>query len=984
MDTEQFLERLLPPGDFIILASKGPQYNGLWHAAFPRANARGAAKHVDRQVRENKDVWHACATYKVAAIPPGRKHLSGERTQDNVAQLKAFWVDLDLKRPGDGKDPSKVYPDLGAAVTWVKHFVATTGIPKPNLWVNSGYGLHLYWVVEDAMDRPTWQPYAEALKAAVIATGGLADMAVIADSARLLRPPGSLNFKNPALPATVKVIPAQSKSDYPNAMLLATLQPYVGTGPATTVVPSAGGLGPAPAFVQSSNLASSAQAGTARGQLPKDMSFALIASRCGQVKQSLANNGATDNRSIWYLGNLSLAHHTFDGDQFVHQVSSGHHGYTATMTDAMVAQIVAEKAKKDTGPPTCNFYNSNRPGICGSCPLFGKILSPWNAGASSGDGDLPKNYRRQNGEIQHSKLLKDGIVVWDKVIDGDVYGPALTTPGGVYNIAFTYELAGRAFPVQVAQIDIGAEVGSAIKLFGNQGVTLDRHGALNFGDFIVAWIRKLRLQSAERDDEPQPFGWVQDGEGKLTGFAVAGTLYRPDRTTDKVPGVDPNLAVAYKPRGNVDKWKRACELLCKDRPHAQLMIAASMASPLMKFAAQPGVVFNFYSRGSGIGKSSTCQVAQNVWATTNTMTMLGDTANAVRGKAGQARVMPVIWDELRVNQKNVQELTEFFFSLANGKDKTRMRADTTIREAKEWQCIMVSTSNAPLLEFVNRLNANSDAGSMRVMDFEVNVPRFPANGANASIIASAALAAGRVGEMLAAEYAAKIDAIAAAYKVWDEHMTADMNCMSEERFYLAGLACSFVAARIAKGLGLFDFDVPAMWAYARQNWLKIRNQASKAIASKGGLDIQEIFGRFLGEYSPNVVVTSCFKSRGISPGVFKVEAAPLQDRAPIVIHVGKHEQMLRFDLNTFQKWCVNVQTLSADEVVNEMKKQWHASEGKLMLGAGSPYGLGQRATLEVPLGHPDLIEYDIWQDPQQAPQGRAAPSTTVAGNQVKI
>jgi hypothetical protein len=225
MDAEQFLDRVVAPGNFIAVAYKPPG-RGMGHKFFRREDVGQAAGYIRWAGKKGIDVWHGMASYADAQAKindRGQQEYTGERLQTNTQQIRAFWMDLDLKRNGDGKDPAKVYANIGAAVTWLKAFVATTNMPLPNIWVNSGYGLHLYWVTEDPMPVATWKPYAEALKAAVMATGGLADLVVIADSARILRPPQSANMKDPANPAPVAVLDKYTRADYPNGLIYQAL-----------------------------------------------------------------------------------------------------------------------------------------------------------------------------------------------------------------------------------------------------------------------------------------------------------------------------------------------------------------------------------------------------------------------------------------------------------------------------------------------------------------------------------------------------------------------------------------------------------------------------------------------------------------------------------------------------------------------------------------------------------------------------------------
>jgi hypothetical protein len=199
MSLEAFLDRMVAPGNFLAVAFKGDK--GLSHRFFPRANVAEAASfiHWASDVAQ-MDTWYSPASYKTASLRTNNKtqkqYYIGARTQANVDRLKTFWFDADIKRPGDGKDPSKVFASVNDVVRWTQDFSRSSGVPLPNVWVRSGYGIHLYWTFADAIDRATWQPHAEALKGALIAHGAKGDTSIVADSARILRPIETFNYKD--------------------------------------------------------------------------------------------------------------------------------------------------------------------------------------------------------------------------------------------------------------------------------------------------------------------------------------------------------------------------------------------------------------------------------------------------------------------------------------------------------------------------------------------------------------------------------------------------------------------------------------------------------------------------------------------------------------------------------------------------------------------------------------------------------------------
>lgn len=106
------------------------------------------------------------------------------RNNDNIRQFRALFIDLDI----DKYSKSETYYQIS--------IMASDGkIPRPSLVVDSGRGLHLYWIIEHAPKGAawTWQELEDFLYKHLKHLG--ADLRAT-DAARLLRLPGTINSRN--------------------------------------------------------------------------------------------------------------------------------------------------------------------------------------------------------------------------------------------------------------------------------------------------------------------------------------------------------------------------------------------------------------------------------------------------------------------------------------------------------------------------------------------------------------------------------------------------------------------------------------------------------------------------------------------------------------------------------------------------------------------------------------------------------------------
>ncbi len=138
--------------------------------------------------RNGKDVWFAPANFKEARKdPPGSRKKKYGRTQANVQAVKALWLDLDV-------GPDKDYANAADAVKAVVGFAITENLPRPIL-VQSGGGIHTYWVLPFEMSTAEWTETARGLQALLNRHEVAVDPKRTSDAASVMRVPGTTNKK---------------------------------------------------------------------------------------------------------------------------------------------------------------------------------------------------------------------------------------------------------------------------------------------------------------------------------------------------------------------------------------------------------------------------------------------------------------------------------------------------------------------------------------------------------------------------------------------------------------------------------------------------------------------------------------------------------------------------------------------------------------------------------------------------------------------
>lgn len=129
------------------------------------------------------NVYHACGEF---LSPDNRK-------ASNATGACALWLDIDCGT--DKAAAGKGYLSKAEAFGSLIEFCKKTGLPSPTHIVDSGGGLHVYWVFDRHIAAKQWRESAEKLKHITQTLGLKADATRTADIASILRLPGTLNFK---------------------------------------------------------------------------------------------------------------------------------------------------------------------------------------------------------------------------------------------------------------------------------------------------------------------------------------------------------------------------------------------------------------------------------------------------------------------------------------------------------------------------------------------------------------------------------------------------------------------------------------------------------------------------------------------------------------------------------------------------------------------------------------------------------------------
>jgi hypothetical protein len=312
--------------------------------------------HVKNWLGKERNIFFALSTFDPCVL----SMVKGRRTAVNARFIKAIFLDL------DGYESKK------AAAQALSAFLSKTGLdkfPTPHV-LSSGGGLHCYWPLDKESDIDTWQPIAENLKRLCRQEGMQIDMNVTADAARVLRIPGTLNFKDKyPEPRPVKMlvqgggpIDLLHFGAVVRSLLTEAYAPASNAFVAEKV--ELAGTRPTKANTKKSALAEAMLSNSVTR-------FGTIwlktenAAGCGQLKHYIENAQEDGMEPLW-RALLSWAKVCEDGPEYSLKLSQLH-PYDTDRMQQKLAEI--------RGPYPCVKLDSENPGVCPKCPHWGKITN---------------------------------------------------------------------------------------------------------------------------------------------------------------------------------------------------------------------------------------------------------------------------------------------------------------------------------------------------------------------------------------------------------------------------------------------------------------------------------------------------------------------------------------------------------------------------------------------------------------------------------
>lgn len=894
MNTEEFLRRTLPPDGTAYYSADIPP--GEKFRQHKLNSITDLLKDIERLNNQRHDVYYATGSFK------------NSRTQPDTELKKCFYIDLDC-----GVGVSKYSTKKEAASALLRfakdHFVS------PSLLIDSGGGVHAYWVLDQAVPLAKWQPIADSLKDSCRAYGFSIDEAVTADAARVMRVPGSTNFKHGSGKAC-KVF--YDGGDYTIEELRNALNV---TGPAVGLV------------VDNDDLALPFEERTWYAK--------HVVNQCPMFKDAMETGGADLPEALWSQ-QLHVLTYCTDGEDFVHEISKGYAGYAWAETNQKWNQKLVAKAR-DIGPTTCDKF-SELSKHCQTCFFRSTVKSPLHLGDGK-DHSLPRGYYQDDDGIYYVSFGDDGEAHRTYVTDFNIKNFRLLYEKGGAGLAIECSVINQTQEVHRLVMELRKDVtdkSTRIAVLAESGIIVERFSQLLFEDLLVSWAKAVQNTRGAEICTPN-LGWATNSKS----FALVEHIYYEDgsaRPNANVSG-DKHIADMYTPRGKADAWMKTAALMSQQKRYGAITaVLTAFASPLLHFLKDSNVIISFVSPSSGTGKTTSLQMGQAVWGDPRrAMNQMDDTENSVFNKLGYLNSLPAYWDEVRT-KNDPGRFVRLLFQLTLGREKSRLTQTISQRQVNTWETMLVIASNESIADHAKAAEPTSEAGRVRV--FEVLMPDLEREAIQNRELPNAMNALSNNYGVIGPQYAEflvrnhkKLDSL--VNDIYLKFTSAAKN--TNERLWLSTVTVLYVAAHLANKLGYMDIDLAEYREWLEEQLEEQREDVANSYKPKEE-QAPDFISELINHYRPSTFIYDKFIQTGRGADVGKIYFEPRDFAGPVVGAIALENKKLRISKREFDTYCRDAFKSAPKDMLRHLT-----------------YRTSRRAIDPRP-GAARIMTYDIWLD----------------------
>jgi len=835
---KQFYEKLLPKQGVYCVTG---------------INENGAVNRFAETLNELFEILKGLEDKKYNTFIAPLTFKSFSRMADNSAYARSLFIDLDV---GDG---DKKYASKDEAYNALINFIADKDLPPPVI-INSGNGIHAYWIMDRDIPVGEWKPYARRFKEFCLDNIKI-DPAITADPSRIMRCPESYNYKTDPPKETGFITSDFQEWDFDMFKDLLGL--------------------PDPEL---NDILAEAQKGLDDDTLKLlkhdnyEYSFAEIATQslmgngCAQIKYVI-ENAENLTEPLWRAG-LSVAWACTDKDEAIHTLSEDHVGYNRETT-IKKAELTVDKKNGKPQPYSCDKFNSENPGVCDGCKFRSEIKGPIQLGRIFREAPTTTDAVWQDEDTQEVPKFPEFLKPFVRGLNGGIYyvpPPAKDeegkiTQGQPINI-FRHDLypirrmqsphdgdcllmrcvlpkdGDREFllPMKAAQSPDQLKT-----ILPTHGASFDNDHVKHVMRYIKKWEDYMKdMKSAEQ--MRMQMGWVDD----KSAFVIGSIEITPDgneRPSPSSPFVR-GISKLLKPFGDYGLWQKSFAEM--NRPGYEMHAFGGLigfGSPLVNMTSTSGAVVSFVGE-SGVAKTGALYSCLSIWGNPKELSVFDATDNGMIGRYLGLHNLPLGCDE--VSNKDPKQLSNLIHRISHGKAKIRMQASVNAEREHEMSASLLSlmTTNQPIYDKMIALKGSPDGEMARMVEFTIPKPPGLTGILGKEIFDPFRYNYGHAGPLFA-KYCYKVGEtyIRELISKWSKRFVASFGDDAAYRFYDNIISSVFAGGELANEAGIIKFDLDRIYKIVVAAFCDLRDHTPV-----NNTDFKALVGEFVNKNQRNFLV----------------------------------------------------------------------------------------------------------------------------------
>lgn len=839
---KQFYEKALPSQGVYCIASIDK--NEKIEHYFVRTLSELDEK-IDELEQENVNVFVALNSFT-----------GHTRKADYAMYCRSFFIDLDV----DPENPRK-YPSKDAALAALADFLQICELPPP-VRVDSGGGVHAYWLFDADIPTDEWKLYAQKFKSLCLDHIKI-DPAVTADAARILRAPETTHRKG-------EPKPVRFLDDDFGQYSFEDFKQYLGV-----VEPAINAIFNSVQKGLDEDTKSIARLDNYETAFQDVAEKSLSDQGCAQIKHILVNAKMLEE-PLWYAG-LSIARHCTDWETAIHLMSEDHPEYSHEAT--------IRKANQSFGKPfSCEKFNELNPGGCDGCAFRGKVTNPLAIGRRLATAPTTEEITEEDAvRVQENPeeipVFPDYLKPFVRGKNGGIYflppfeedeegnrfqpSPVLISNNDFFPIKRKYSASGGEvyvvriiMPHETREIDLPMETFQSLDLFkrslGKEGIAPPLQNQWpKLVEYMTKWAHYLQSKAAAEQVRGQ-MGWTENNDAFVMGSVEMDT--KGNLRKAAISPLVKSVSKMMQPKGDYKVWQNCANQL--NRPEFEMHafgLMMAFGSPLMRFCTTKGMTYCF-TGNTGAAKSGALIAAVSVFANPVDASIFKSTDNAFVQRALNFKNILLGIDE--VKDKDPKELSNLIHSVAQGKGKIRMQASVNAEREQELSAALISlwTSNESMVDKLFAAKRNPTGEMARYMEYRIPRPRVIDEQKNlgSEIFNPFNHNYGFAGQEYIKHLMSIGDAeIIETIEKWHDRITStSFGNDASYRFFVNATAACFAGGELARNAGIVELDVNRIFDFVMLQSIMVKDKTVK----DNTVDYEALLNEFLNNNHNGILI----------------------------------------------------------------------------------------------------------------------------------